>query len=353
MKLHALAIIIALGIAALPGVAAAADKPSVYHVPIAEAETGSDLVIVADVARGWSDTLELRYRGAGTGSWKVAEFERTSETRYRAEIPAEVVAPPALEYYIASPGGPHFASAADPHPVQVSPPEKEVRIARELERYDHRRARIRVAGEIVDFGSRTINGETVRDDYYRLEVDFTYRVLALPLRAFRLGFTQLLGDTPADQLGDGSCPDDQCEVSAGFRVGGFAELQWRLTDVVGVDTRMLIQATPDGFGFGGRGELRFGDETRSHFALGGEAITEVGTSFFVRLGWATVPRFPMAATVALTDYPSAHRAHGVRLIYDVAYELGYGIRAGGRIGYQARDEGIGGVTSGINATVDF
>lgn len=323
-----------------PAMAAAAGAPSVYHVPVAETETGDDLVITADVARGWSETLQLRYRTAGARAWDVVEFERTTDTRYRAAIPAEKLAPPALEYYIASPAGDHFASAADPHPVRVREPASVTRVARELERFDHRRARIRAAAEYVDFGRRQINGESVADRYYRLEVDFTYRVLALPLRAFRLGFTQMLGETP-------ETPE------AGFRVGGFAELRWRLAELVDFDSRVLIQATPDGFGFGGRGELRFGDETATHFAIGGEAITEVGTNVFVRLGWATVPRFPMAATIELTDYPSSERAHGVRLVYDIAYELGLGVRAGGRVGYQARDEGIGGASAGVNATVDF
>lgn len=353
MRATAITLLGLLGIAATAGVAAAADKPSVYHVPIAEAVTGSELVIVADVARGWSDTLQLRYRLTGAAAWHTAEFERTSDTRYRAAIPGDELAPPSLEYYIASPGHDHFASAAHPHPVQVNLPDKEVLINSELERIDNRRARLRAAAELVDFGSRQINGETVEDQYYRLEVDFTYRVLSLPLRAFRLGFTQMLGDTPATRLGDGSCPDNQCSIDAGFRVGGFAELQWRLADQVGFDSRVLIQATQTGFGFGGRGELRFGEETGSHFAVGGEAITDVGSNVFVRLGWATVPRFPMAATIALTDYPSSHRAHGVRLIYDIAYELGYGVRAGARVGYQARDEGIGGLSSGVNATLEF
>ena len=349
MKAHATLLSLLIG----AGTASAADRPSVYHVPVAEAETGDDLVITADVGAGWSETLELRYRIARQGPWQVSVFERTSDTRYRAAVPAERIAPPVLEYYIASPAGDHFASERSPHPVIVAPPEKELIVATELARFDNRRARLRAAAELVDFGDREINGETVADSYYRLEVDFTYRVLSLPLRAFRLGFTQMLGDTPATRLGDGTCPAEGCTVDAGFRVGGFAELQWRVTRHIDFDSRVLIQATPDGFGFGGRGELRFGDETASHFAVGGEAITEVGTNFFVRLGWATVPRFPMAATIALTDYPSSHRAHGVRLIYDVAYELGHGIRAGGRVGYQARDEGIGGLATGLNATVEF
>lgn len=347
-----LAPFVVLALGAAPSPARAAGTPRVFHVPPAEAEAGSELVIVADVERGWTAGLELRFRRAGGGAWHSAPFERDASDRYRAAIPADQVEPPGIEYYITAGDRPHFASAAAPHPVVVRRPEAELEVARDLERFDGRRAQLHSAAELVDFGTRTIGGQRVRDRYYRLDVDFTYRLFRFPLRAFRLGFTQMLGETPATARGDGPC-DGPCEQSAGFRAGGWAELRWRLARFVDLDTRVLIQATPDGFGFGGRGELRFGDETATHFALGGEAITEVGTAFFVRLGWATVPRFPMAATVELTDYPSAHRDHGVRLIYDVDRELGRGVRIGGRVGYQARDQGIGGASGGLHATVDF
>lgn len=352
-----IAFIVALGATSAQLASVAAQAPRVYHVPTAESLTGERIEIVADVARGWEANLEVRFRTLGAEDWNRSPFERNTETSYRAEIPGKDVVSPGLEYYIASfteaAETIHFASASTPHPVIVRDAESTVLIEQELDRFEKRRASFHAAAEYVDFGRRTTEaGQDVKDRYYRLDVDFTYRLFRFPLRAFRLGFTQMLGDTPITERGVDDCPNP-CEQSAGFRAGGFAELRWRLASFVDVDTRVLIQATPDGFGFGGRGELRFGDETATYFSLGGEGIAEVGTNFFVRLGWSTVPRFPMAASIELTDYPSSHREHGVRLVYDIAYDFGLGLRVGGRVGYQARDQNIGGVSGGVGATLDF
>ena len=58
---------------------------------------------------------------------------------------------------------------------------------RVLERRDHRRARVRLAGEYVDFGSREIRDHAIPDRYYRLEADFSYLLLGFPLKSLRLG----------------------------------------------------------------------------------------------------------------------------------------------------------------------
>ncbi len=346
----------------LPGPQGEAVAPRVVHLAPVQTPTGEALEVVARVSSGWRANLELRFRPLGQASWSRVPFERRSGEDYAAIIAAEDVSAPGLEYFIVSSRERaegetnHFASADDPHPVAVLEDDSVALTRRELGRYNDRRAQLRVSSEYVDFGKRRFefaDGDSVLvpDRYYRLDADFTYRLFRFPLRAFRLGFTQMLGKTP---VRDAAClPGNTCVESAGFRAGGWAELRWRLSPIVDLDTRVLIQATPDGFGIGGRGELRIGDETATHFSIGSEAIAEVGSSFFVRLGWNTVPRFPMAATVELTDYPSSRRDHGVRLVYDVATELGLGIRMGVRGGYQARDQNIGGVSAGLNATVDF
>ncbi len=61
----------------------------------------------------------------------------------------------------------------------------------------------------------------------------------------------------------------------------------------------------------------------------------------------------MAATVEVTDFPAAFRPVGVRLLYDVAKPLDNGVRLGLRVGYQARDQLIGGPTVGLNGSFDF
>jgi hypothetical protein len=127
----------------------------------------------------------------------------------------------------------------------------------------------------------------------------------------------------------------------------------RITSLFDADVRGIVAATKTAFSFGGRLELRAGPEYGSHVALGIEYLPETGFNSFVRLGWDTVPHLPMAATIEITDYPASHRATAVRLIYDVAYPMKSGLRVGLRGGYQARDEGIGGVTAGGNLALEF
>lgn len=357
-----------------PAANAADGTAVVYHVPLAEASAGDTIAIEARIGGAFREELELRVRGGADGSWQAFPFQRTDDGGYRAVVPGEAVQPPGFTYYIVGRAAQgevlHFANAENPHRVRVSLDEEVELRERELERSHHRRYQARVATEYVDFGRRTIvdlatgQEHSVPDSYYRIDGEFGYRVLRYPLRALRFGYVRLLGTTPATARGDGVCPTPEdgeiCRVEAGFRAGGWAELRWRLTEILSADTRILFLATPSSVGLGARGELRFGDAMGSHFALGFEGISEVGSNTFVRLAWATVPKIPMAATVELTDYPSSHRDTGVRLLYDIGYDhtvdLGdhtAGIRFGARVGYQARDQGIGGMTGGLNVTLDF
>jgi hypothetical protein len=364
-------ILIMTGLAAVAGETRAQDAtPRVHHVPPADAIAGDPLSIAAQVERGWSATLDLHVRAADRARWRVVHFRRAAPDRYVAAIPADLLRPPGFEYYIASgtPARLHFASPASPHPVLVRPPAAELERQQEVARHRGRRAQARITGELVDFGRRTVEdsatGEErdVGDHYYRIETDFTYRLFRLPLAAIRFGYMRLVGSTPALAGRVGECErdaeqtegeDGPCSVEAGFRGGAWFELRFRFGRLLAVDGRGLIVATPLGVGFGGRSEVRFGDDTGSHFAVGGEVVQEVGSAFFARLGWDTVPGFPMATTIEITDYPSAHRDAGVRLLYDVAYALPSGLRLGARAGYQARDQFVGGVTGGLNLTFDF
>jgi hypothetical protein len=337
----------------------------VYHVPPAEAAPGVALAIDATIDHAWQANLELRYRALGDGgAFHAVAFERTSGDAYRASVPANVVAPPGIEYFIASTDAAgavtlHFASAANPHRVAVHPDEKLVLRERELGRYQGRQARAHVAVENVDFGSRTVNGKELDDRYLRVDADFTYRLLRLPLHSLRFGYTYLLGDTPATVRGDGGCDPDKedspgsCTGQAGFKAAGWFELRLRATALLDVDLRGILAATKKGFSVGGRGELRLGSEVGSHVALGAEVLADAGSTGYLRLGWDTVPHFPMAATVELTSLPSSHRATAVRLIYDVAYPLEGGLRLGLRAGYQARDSAVGGLTLGASVALDF
>jgi hypothetical protein len=342
----------------------------VYHVPPAEAAAGQPLVVEATVDRAWQSTLELHYRLLGADAWRTALFELRQEGTYSATVPADAIRPPGFEYHIASvardgQASAHFASAADPYRVAILEPPASLARRQELALYHDRRSRARLAFEYIDYGSRRISrmgaeSVSVPDRYLRGDIEATYRLLRFPLHSLRFGYTYLVGTTPETERGDGVCDmglgdqdDDFCEYGAGFKAGGWVELELRFLRIVHLLVRGQVHAATRDFNWGTRDELRIGSELGSHVALGVEALRDVGTAVYFRLGWDTVPRLPMAATIEITDFPAPHRAAAVRLLYDVAYPMDNGLRLGLRAGYQARDQGIGGPTVGASVALDF
>jgi hypothetical protein len=341
-------------VAAAPVTAAGS---SVRHVPPGEAMPDRPLVLDAAVSRAWQATLTLHFRplGDGDGDWRLAEFRRDGD-RWLAEIPGDAVRPPGVEYFIdAEQGGAvsaEFASAALPHVVVVRPAGGELRRARDLDSRGGGRSRISAGVDHVDFGRREVAGQDSNDRFYRVEADWNYLVLRYPLKGFRIGYSRLVGTTPAPGIGgDAQCTSVSCAV--GYKVGGWFELRFALLEGVELDLRGAVMATAAGASPGGRVELRVGVEDGSHIALGGEVLADVGASGFFRLGWATVPGLPMAVTVEATDYPASERPTAVRLLYDVYHPFANRLRLGARLGYQARDERVGGVALGLRGSVDF
>jgi hypothetical protein len=337
---------------------------AVRHVPLSEAEAGEALSVAAQVERGFESTVTLHFRPVAIPGWSTAEFQRQGE-EWVAVIPANKMLAPGVEYYIvaAGPGGqiePAFASQAMPHRILVRKSAGDVRRERELVQAERRRSRFATSAEWVDFGSRTYEKDggmrEMNDRYYRIDGSYTYLLLAYPLKAFRIGGFRVLGTSPEVTRGDGAqCPGslEDCDLEAGFKVGGYAELRFALQEGIEIDGRGAFMATKEGFNVGGRGELRFGVEDGSHVAMGAELLADVGSSAFFRLGWDTVPSVPMTATVEVLDYPADVRAAGVRLIYGLAHPFPNGLRLGARLSYQARDELVGGVGGGLSASMDF
>ncbi len=339
-------------------VAHADELSAVRHVPPAEATGGQPLELDAQVARAWESTLTLHYRTIGEAAWIDAAFARSDDT-WIATVPGEQVVTPGVEYFIDSvaegAARAEFASADHPHRVPLVRTPSERRRDRDLARVQKKRSRIHVAAEYVPYGTRTIGDfGRISDSYYRVDADWAYRLLAYPLKQFRFGYTRVLGDVPDTELDDPAmCVSATCRRHVGFKVGGWIELRFGLTDGVDLDARLMAMATEEAVGLGGRAELRFGLEDGNHVAVGAEAIQDTGTSAHFRLGWATVPQLPMAATVEVTDMPSSLRAAGVRFLYDIAHPLPNGVRVGVRVGYQGRDSDVGGISGGGNLSVDF
>ena len=336
--------------------AGTASAQSVRHVPPGEAEAGKQLELIAEASATTPKLIaQVRPHGA-TSAFVAIELVRKTDSSWVAVVPAETVKPPGIDYYIVAGEQAVFATPEWPHTTAVHSSPVDERRGRDLLRAKHRKSRVHAMGEWVEYGPRkTPMGAEIVDHYYRFDADFSYRLLAYPLEEIRVGYTRLLGDTRAslDQIGMCTDPVEGCALQAGVRVAGWFELGLAATEGVRVDGRMIVMATAQGFAVGGRGEARLGAREASHVALGVEYLADVGTNGFFRLGWGTVPNWPMAATVEITNLPASHRETGVRLYYDLGREVAPGVRITGRVGYAARNQAVAGFTGGAGATVEF
>jgi hypothetical protein len=342
---------LALLIVIAPAVAYA-DVP-VVHVPPASAAADANLELSAE-APASSATLTAHYRHPGDREFAKVELVRKGETTWTAIVPAAAVVAPGLEYYLAAGTAAVFASPQAPHEMRVESSASDDRRVRDLARFKGRRYRVRTAGEFVNYGTRNVDAPSgpqieLPDQFYRLDAEFTYRVLAYPLEEMRFGITRLIGKTELPMCATGT----RCTGEVGFGGGAWIELGLGLIEGVRFDGRISVAANQEDVAVGGRGELRLGVLDGSHVAAGVEHLADVGTAGFFRLGWGTVPGVPMAATVEVTNLPAATRDVGVRLYYDVARELGGGVRLGARVGYAARNQTVAGFTGGGNVTIDF
>ena len=327
--------------------AGTASAQAIRHVPPGDVEAGKQLELVAE-APATTPTLVAHVRPRGSTAYKAIELVRKDDAHWVAVVPAETVAPPGVDYYLVAGDQPVFASPDWPHTMAVRSSAEDERRGRDLMRVRSRRSKVSTMGEWVEYGRRSIGGKRIADKYYRLEGDFAYRLLVYPLEEIRVGGTYMDGDTPAQM-----CPTaEPCSARAGIKAGWF-ELGLAAIEGVRLDARMIAMATAEGFAVGGRGEARLGARDASHVAVGAEYLADTGASGFFRLGWGTVPKLPMSATVEVTNVPAAFSETGVRLYYDVGFEVATGLRISGRVGYAARTQSVAGFTGGAGAAVEF
>jgi hypothetical protein len=323
-------------------------EAGVRHVPPASAIAGAGLELVAEAVPD-APMLAVHYRAPGATTYATLELVRDGDRRWSAVVPAAEVTAPGLEYYLAADGAPVFASPRSPHVIRVDSSADDERRARDLLRTAGRRSRIRTAGELVSYGTRIIDGARLIDRYYRVDADFSYRLWAYPLEELRVGYTRLVGESEVPVCD--AAP--RCTAEVGYKVAGWFELGLAPVEGLRLDGRAMVMATTEGFAIGGRAEARLGAIDGSHVALGVEHMADVGTAGYFRLGWGTVPALPMAATVEVTNLPVRTSDTGVRLYYDIARELGGGVRIGARVGYAARNQTVAGFTGGGNVAVEF
>ncbi|HEU5060656.1 MAG TPA: hypothetical protein VFU21_29195 [Kofleriaceae bacterium] len=337
-----------LAVAAAPQVAAAQQpRASVLHVPPGQAAAGEPLRLVAVIDAAVAEpVIVARVRRLGSaGRYREVPFERSSAGGYFATVPAEDVARPGVEYYIAGrdAGGaeiPHFASERAPHAVVVEAPYGERLAESDQERMRGRLDTIRLDVDGHNFGNRY-----GRADYFlRSEIRWSHHFLRT-LYAVSFGYGAIEGKTPETDLPGALA----VKKSARF---GFSEVRTRFHESVFLDARATLGVDRDDLEFGGSGALVFGRPWRSSFQVGGEYLRSMGPTAFVRLQWDTAPPFLMAASVIKTDLPDAVLTDGLYVKYDVSYPLAGRLDLRAAVSYGSRD-GAAHWGGGAGAAVSF
>lgn len=329
--------------------------PALHHAPLMTARASEDVPVAAALERPDRIRRALLVWTGGGGSGEV-EFQRSSgiEYPYVAVIPGTSVAG-RLAYAIEletvdGARVPVFATRAEPHPVTILDSPGDAREAALLARLGGRRSVVAGSGEFVHFGSvdadvlvpspaggAALERRSVRDQYYRVEGSYTYRLLGTISE-----FGIRAGVVRGRSLVPGEVDPSKYEVGLNYRA---PRARLRLEDWLHVDGELLTSVTEVGFSVGGGGAVLLGDPYGSKLVLGGESIQVFGSRGYSRLDLVANRTLTVSPTVEVTTMPHADRA-GVRLLTDVGFELGRGLRLDLRGGYQARTFQRGGPSLG-------
>jgi hypothetical protein len=359
------------GSAPSPSTAAPA-TPEVHHAPLTSSVAHEPLRFEVQLDHPemvrWVGVV---YRSPA-GAWRSVALLRSSSA-YVAVIPAEEVEAPGLAYTIElqSTSGETrsvFASRAAPWAVEIVEDRTDVRERAALERLSGRRSVATSGAEFASFGqtqgrapipcgvnqSDCTAGKpiipTVHDQYWKVEIGYTYR----PLRTIA-EFSLKGGVVRGQSLARSVTTYDIARYKVGLN---YAEpsVRFRLADAWHLETSLLTSITEVGFSVGGGGALLIGDPYGSKLTLGFETIgigqQYFGSRFYSRLDLVAGERVKISPMIEITDMPHAD-SFGVRLLTDVSVDIAHGFFATARAGYQARRSTSGGVALGTTLGLAF
>jgi hypothetical protein len=342
--------------ASAPPALSPASTPRLHHAPPATALAGEPLTIQATI--DFPDRLRHAWliHRVGDGALQVTEFRRAPAGAYAAVI--DGVTEPSVAYCVELEltDGERlaaFASRDELHEVQVRDTDARQQERAALARLGGRRSVVTTSAEYVSFGrtDATVPGPdgrltttTLSDQYYRIEAGYTYRLLGTVAEfGIRGGMVRGRSQVP------GATDTSKSEVGLNY---GAPTLRLRLDDWLHVEGTLLTSVTEVGFSTGAGGAVLLGDPYGGKLTLGFESVQTFGTRFYSRLDLVVAGRIGVAPVVEVTNMPHSSR-YGVRLLTEVTVPLTGGLRAAGRLGYQARDADSGGPGAGLSLAYAF
>ena len=332
------------------------------------ASPGRPIGVAFTMVRPIDGIVWLYVRAPGAGSFQRVALGADGDAYLRATIPAELVRPGTLAWYVAVGDDEILGRSAEPRTITIERDLAEPAPARG-------RTRIHTALDYVDFDGGLGGGF---DQYYQADLAFTYRFLT-PVHAVRLGFGSMSGKGGPKDIIDadatGMCRDgagnyrcrrvDFSYVYTEFELRPRPNLALMLRPQAGLlttDTSMGGATNCSGgaslegcdffTGLGLRARVRCGDERGANLELGVGFTSRVGTLFEAAYHWAPTPKVPIKLAVQVTDMP-VPEDFGVRLVGDVGWRGTRWVYPSLRVSYQARDIDHAGLSGGLGLNFDW
>jgi hypothetical protein len=322
----------------------------IAHLPISSASL-DDIRLRFDVrGNDLAGEIVVYFRALGSQGAVRSVRAKRDEKSFAAQIPSDAVESDGIEYWVVERdvSGEEravFASSSAPQPVFTYVDSTAAREQRLLRMADGKRSRVTGRFEWVDMGGFRVNNPAVGDEhdrYLRAEVQYDYRFFrGVEELQFALGWLdgELLNTDTLDR------------EPVGLQYGRTA-ITFALGDWLRLRPGVLLGISEQGFEAGVDAAALFGDRDGTEFELSGGFVSHLGARVGTRLGWCTVPRVPMGASIEVTSFPS-NEEYGVRLLFDIGYRFLGGLTVRAIAGYRGRTSLAGGPSLGVEAGYAF
>ena len=350
----------------------ASEDASVFHIPPSSWEAGVPQRLSAFIENDWElDGVWVDYRLVGSDdAFERVEMLRAPSNQFVAVVPAVDVQPPGVEYFIVSNRADgaeehRFAGPDSPYVINVSGETDETHLADRLARHRGHRSELVISGAFVQHGRRQVDeedglgrGETAFTDrggdrYWVTRAEYTYRFLRVLYDIhFGLGVMRGAGSTVTVDGATRPLGSGTGEPGLNWGHGG---ITLEVARGFSVETDLIFGATEEGFAAGFGWLLRVGRIAATNLEVGGEHISHSGNTGFFRFSWDTIPRVPMGIAVEVSDWPNSDaNPLGMRLVYELGWQVNDHLRLDTRGGYVARTDGIeGGPLVGLGVAASF
>jgi len=242
-----------------------------------------------DVATG----AVLHVRSAGEPAYVSLPMSSAGPGYFAAQVPAEKLKPPTLEYFIE-------ATHTQGEPVAVVGKAESPRRVDVLDavRPVKPRKLVGMVEVLTDYAD--YNRFLGNDRVWQTEGTFGVRIGDTGVRAVRSGFGVYrgVGGTVRDLDVLNLKPR---EVGLTY---GYLEAEFGVVPAFSVIGRLAVGLRDEGVGGGGQLLLRIGSDLGTNLLLGGELLGGVGLRSITQLEWKSFERFPILLRIEVTNQPA-------------------------------------------------